>query len=191
MDTYLAIVGKREVRTYLNKPVPEAILTQILEAGRASGSSRNRQPWKFVVITGRPRLAQLSTLVSRPTNLSGCAAAIVVALTNPRSAFDGGRTAQNMMLAAWALGVGTCPNTPTDEAGVKRLLGLPEETAIATILSLGYPAPGERPRRRQAPRSRPLRLRRGARETSPVPPCPPTQIAARPRSPEPTTSGRR
>jgi nitroreductase len=156
VDTYLAIVGKREVRTYLNKPVPEAILTQILEAGRASGSSRNRQPWKFVVITDRPRLAQLSTFVSRQTNLTGCAAAIVVALTNPRSAFDGGRTAQNMMLAAWALGVGTCPNTPMDEAGVKGLLGLPEETAIPTILSLGYPAPGERRPRANADPARVL-----------------------------------
>jgi nitroreductase len=156
VDTYLAIVGKREVRTYLNKPVPDAILTQILEAGRASGSSRNRQPWKFVVITDRSRLAQLSTCVSRPTNLTGCAAAIVVALTNPHSAFDGGRTAQNMMLAAWALGVGTCPNTPTDEAAVKKLLGLPEGMVIPTILSLGYPAPGERRPRTNADPARVL-----------------------------------
>lgn len=156
MDTYLAIVGKREVRNYLKKPIPDAVLTQILEAGRASGSSRNRQPWKFVLITDRARLAQLSAFVSRPTNLTGCAAAIVVALTNPRSAFDGGRTAQNMMLAAWALGVGTCPNTPMDEAGVKTLLGLSGETAIPTILSLGYPAPGERRPRANADPARVL-----------------------------------
>jgi nitroreductase len=156
MDAYLAIVSKREVRTYLATPVPEPVLTQILEAGRASGSSRNRQPWKFVVVTDRACLAALSAFVSRPTNLTGCAAAIVVSIGHPNSAFDAGRAAQNMMLAAWTLGVGTCPNTPTDESGVRRLLGLPEEAAIPTIISLGYPAPGERRPRANADPARVL-----------------------------------
>jgi nitroreductase len=155
VDAYLAIVGKREVRNYLDRPIPEEVMTQLLEAGRASGSSRNRQPWKFVVIADRAQLRQLSAFVSRPSNLTGCAAAIVVALTNARSAFDGGRTAQNMMLAAWTLGIGTCPNTAMDETGVKKLLRLPEEVAVPTILSLGYPAPGER---RPRPKADPARV---------------------------------
>jgi nitroreductase len=144
VDTYLAIVSKREVRQYLAQPIPEETLTRILHAGRASGSSRNRQPWRFVVVTQRARLNELSTCVSRPTNLLGCAAAIAVALTNPHSAFDGGRAAQNMMLAAWALGVGTCPNTPTEAGDIRRLLALPEDAVVVTVLSVGYPAPGER-----------------------------------------------
>ncbi len=144
MDAYLAVVGKREVRRYQDRPVPEEALTQILEAGRASGSSRNRQPWRFVVVTDRTRLRELSGLMSRPANVAECAAAIVVVLINPRAAFDGGRTAQNMMLAAWTLGIGTCPNTPTDEAALKKALGLPAESSVPTVISMGYPAPGER-----------------------------------------------
>ncbi|MGH2406089.1 MAG: nitroreductase family protein [bacterium] len=144
MDAYLAVVGKREVRRYQSRPVPEPVLTQILEAGRASGSSRNRQPWRFIVVTDRARLREVSGLVSRPANVAEAPAAIVVAIASPRSAFDTGRTAQNMMLAAWTLGVGTCPNTPTDEAALKTALGLPAEMAVPTVLSLGYPAPGER-----------------------------------------------
>lgn len=144
MDAYLAVVGKREVRRYQDRPIPEEALTQILEAGRASGSSRNRQPWRFIIVTDRTRLRELSALVSRPANLAECPAAIVIVLTNPRAAFDGGRAAQNMMLAAWTLGIGTCPNTPSDDAALKAALGLPAEIAVPTILSLGYPAEGER-----------------------------------------------
>ncbi|MGH2452371.1 MAG: nitroreductase family protein [bacterium] len=91
-------------------------------------------------------------MVSRPGNLEDCRAAIVVALTNPRMQFDAGRAAQNMMIAAWSLGVGTCPNTPIDESTLKQLLELPAEAAIPTILSLGYPAASEpKPRPRADP----------------------------------------
>ena len=52
-----------------------------------------------------------------------------------------------MMLAAWNLGIGSCPNTPANESAVKALIGLSEEMSVPTILSLGYPARGEpRPR---------------------------------------------
>lgn len=147
MDAYLAVVGKREVRRYRPRPVPDEVLTQIVEAGRASGSSRNRQPWRFILITDPLRLRALAPLVSRPANLDACTAVIAIALTNPRMQFDAGRTAQNMMLAAWSLGVGSCPNTPVEEGTLKGLLGLPADTSVPTILSLGYPARGEpRPR---------------------------------------------
>lgn len=152
MDAYLAVVSKREVRRYLPRPIPQDVMIEILEAGRASGSSRNRQPWRFVVITDKARLQQVAR-VSIPANVTGAAAAVAVILLNPRAQFDAGRTAQNMMLAAWALGVGSCPNTPTDEDAIKSALGLPADSSIPTIISLGYPAPGERrPRERADPK---------------------------------------
>ncbi len=152
MDAYLAVVSKREVRNYEPRPIPEPLLTRVLEAGRASGSSRNRQPWRFIVVTDQGRLRELSQGIARPANVANCRAAILIALTNPRATFDAGRAAQNMMIAAWSDGVGSCPNTPTDERAVKRLLGIPDEMAVATIISLGYPAPGEpRPRPRADP----------------------------------------
>lgn len=148
MDAYLAVVSKREVRDYLSEPIPEEEMNRILEAGRASGSSRNRQPWRFVVVRERRRLDELSALVTRPSNLSGCPAAVVVVLTNPQARFDAGRSAQNMMVAAWSLGIGSCPNTPRDESALKAALRVPAEAGIPTVLSLGYPGPG-------APRPRP------------------------------------
>ncbi len=152
MDAYLAVVGKREVRHYQTHPIPEDDLTKILEAGRASGSSRNRQPWRFVAVTDPARLRALSATVSRPSNVIECAAAVVVALTNARAAFDAGRAAQNMMVAAWTLGIGSCPNTPMDEATLKNTLGMPDDLAVPTVLSFGYPAAGEpQPRQKADP----------------------------------------
>ncbi len=152
MDAYLAVVRKREVRTYESRPIPQEGLIQVLEAGRATGSSRNRQPWRFVVVADQGRLRELSRFVARPANLERCAAAIVIVLTNPHAAFDAGRAAQNLMVAAWSLGIGSCPNTPIDEPRIKTALKVPEDMSVATIISLGYPAHGEpRPRARAAP----------------------------------------
>jgi len=161
MDAYLAVVSKREVRRYTERPIPQEILRQILEAGRASGSSRNRQPWRFVVVMDRARLGEISRFVSRPANVAECAAAVVVALLQPRLVFDAGRTAQNMMLAAWTLRIGSCPNTVVDETGLKAALGIPDEASIPTVLSLGYPAPGEpRPQARADPAGKLTRINR-------------------------------
>ncbi len=155
MDGYLATVAKREVRDYAKRAVPDDLLTRILEAGRATGSSRNRQPWRFVLVTERRRLDDLAHVVARPSNLRGCAAAIVVAIVDRGATFDAGRVAQNMMVAAWSLGLGSCPNSvfPDQQGAARDMLALPEELHVATILSLGYAARGApRPRAKAAPR---------------------------------------
>lgn len=149
MDAYLAVVSKREVREYMDRPVPEDVLTKILEAGRAAGSSKNLQPWRFVVLKDRQHRHDLANAIMAPRNLDRCAVAIAVVLLNDRLRFDAGRVAQNMMVAGWALGIGSCPNSvrPDEHDRMRQDLGIPADAAIATILTLGYPAPGQpRPR---------------------------------------------
>lgn len=149
MDAYLAVVAKREVREYTDRAVPEDVLTKILQAGRATGSSKNTQPWRFVVLKERQHRHDLASSMMAPRNLDRCAVAIAVVLLNERLRFDAGRVAQNMMVAAWALGVGSCPNSvrPDEHDRVRQDLGAPAEAAIATIITLGYPAAGQpRPR---------------------------------------------
>ena len=140
MDTYLAIVSKREVREYTNEAVPVDALTRLLQAGRATGSAKNRQNWEFIVIRQRAMLDAVAETCSSPTNLHKCRVAVAVVMHNNQRPEDGGRAAQNIMLAAWAEGVGSCPNTPMQRADCNRLLGLPAEAHVSTILSLGYPA---------------------------------------------------
>ena len=145
MDGYLGVVAKREVRRYLDRPLHDDVLTKILQAGRATGSAKNSQPWRFVVLRERARLVELSRIIMAPRNLEGCAAAIAVVLTNERLRFDAGRVAQNMMVAAWTLGIGSCVNSvrPDAQDRMREALGYPAEAAVATIVTLGYPARGE------------------------------------------------
>jgi nitroreductase len=140
MDAYLAIVSKREVREYTDEPVSDAELTRMLQAGRATGSAKNRQNWEFIVIRSRAALDALAETCSSPANLRKCRLALAVVMHNNQRPEDGGRAAQNIMLAGWADGIGSCPNTPMQRDECNRLLGVPTEAHVSTILSLGYPA---------------------------------------------------
>ncbi len=130
MDTFLAIASKRDIRDYAPDPIPAEVETRILDAGRLTGSSRNTQEWTFVVVSDKEALSEA---VWAPENV--LTAALVVAIVGARP-FDVGRCAQNMMLAAWNDGVGSCPNGIKDPEEAERLCGGP----VGVILSFGYPA---------------------------------------------------
>jgi len=145
VDTRLAITSKRDLRRYADRPVPEDVLVRCLDAGRLAGSARNRQPWRFVVVESRELKDRLAETVYEPGNLRGAAVAVAIV---GKSGLDTGRCAQNVMLAAWNEGVGSCPNGMPDPAGTAELLGLGEGEEVAIVLSLGYPAFDSRPQRR-------------------------------------------
>src|SRR5690349_1376883 len=69
MDAYLAIVSKREVRDYADRPIEPDTRRRILEAGRVSGSSANKQPWRFIVVESEDKREQLADLVYAPGNV--------------------------------------------------------------------------------------------------------------------------
>src|SRR5690242_19394836 len=111
MDTFLAIASRREVREYAERPIPEAVLRRILDAGRLAGSARNVQPWRFVVVEPRELRDRLAETVYAPDNVRGAAVAVAIV---GRNSLDTGRCAQNMLLAAWNEGVGSVPNGMPD-----------------------------------------------------------------------------
>lgn len=80
MDAFLAVASKREVRGYSDRPVPDAVVRRILEAGRIAGSSRNRQPWRFLVV-GDPGVPErVAEAVLAPGNVRGAALVVAVAV---------------------------------------------------------------------------------------------------------------
>ena len=149
MDAFLAVASKREVRDYDDRPLPDAVVTRILEVGRVAGSSMNRQQRRFLVLEDADLREQLAEMVYVPSNVRGAAlvVAIVVHGRGP-TGFDAGRSAQNMMLAAWNDGVGSCPNGVADRDGASELLGLGEDEHVAIVLTFGYPAKPTDPERR-------------------------------------------
>jgi nitroreductase len=133
MDTYLAIASKRDERAYGDTPVPDEVRQRILDAGRLSGSSQNKQRRQFVV-AGAGAQQRLAETVYAPENVA--TAALVVAVVGEAGGFDVGRCAQNMMLAAWNDGVASCPNGVRDPEAAAAICG----AEVKAILSFGYPA---------------------------------------------------
>lgn len=145
METWTAINTIRTVRRFANRPLEEEHLERILNAGRRAGSSKNQQRWAFVVAREREHLRELSRVGDFASHLAG--AAVAVALVTPNATgherdsimWDCGRAAQNMVLAAWELGIGSVPATVYDHALAARLLDLPRDRRCDFLLSFGYP----------------------------------------------------
>jgi len=80
VDTFLAAASKREVRGYSGRPVPDAAVRRILEAGRIAGSSRNRQPWRFLVVGDPGVRERVAEAVFAPGNVRSAALVVAVAV---------------------------------------------------------------------------------------------------------------
>ena len=136
MDTYRALVDKRDQRAFLDQPIPDEVLRRILQAGRMTGSSKNVEPNRFVVVRDRPLVAALAATSAYAHWL--VRAAVVIVLVQTRAhAFDAGRCAQNLMLAAWNDGIGSCP-AHLPEAEVGAMLGVPDGHFVNRVIGFGY-----------------------------------------------------
>jgi nitroreductase len=147
MTAWEAIRRVRVVRSFADRTLPDEAVERIADAGRHAGSSKNQQRWDFIVIRDREHLAALAEVGAYAGHLA--AATIAIALVTPGSRtaaaspsvmWDLGRAAQNMVLAAWELGIGSVPATVYDHALAARLLGLPDDRRCDFLLSFGYPS---------------------------------------------------
>lgn len=152
--------GLRAVRNFLPDPVPEDALRDMLEAARWTGSARNVQPWALVVVRNRATLDALAAAEGYAKHLAGAPLGIVLVMDGDpvqvaQETYDEGRLAERIMLAAAVHGVGSSIGWLVGEGQTtaKRLLGIPEDRLVRTVLSLGYPdgeAHRARPKRPQA-----------------------------------------
>ena len=147
MEVDEAIGRLRVIRRFAQTPLPAAEVEAILNAGRRAGSSKNLQRWHFIVIRDRESLAQLAEVGPFAGHLAGASVAIALITPDPKAAdspysvlWDLGRAAQNMVLAAWAHGIGSAPATVYEQAMCRQILGYPADRHCEYILSFGYPA---------------------------------------------------
>lgn len=167
MEVYEAIRTRRSIRAYEDKPVEEEKLRRVLEAARLAPSAGNRQPWCFIIVTdpkvkeeirlakerrippppgGTPRRPFRGPLEAAPVLIVGCAL--------PSESFHGtdfwkidvAIALQNLVLAAWEQGLGTCwIGVFHEEEEVKEVLKLPREARVVAMVALGYPAERKEP----------------------------------------------
>jgi nitroreductase len=141
MDAYTCIRGKRDTRVYQDKPIPEQSLRRILQAGRMTGSAKNLQPCRFVVLQDTPKKNELATCGQFAQHIPSAPLVLAIVLPQGGREFDAGRCAQNMMLAAWAEGITSCPVTTHDGDCALRVLGVPQGYRVSIVLAFGYPPP--------------------------------------------------
>lgn len=151
MDAYRALVSKRDTRSFEDEAVSDGALGRILNAGRMAGSAKNRQPVRFVVLRDRADKQALAQCGDFAQWLPSTPVAIAVVLPEGERDFDAGRAAQNLMVAAQAEGLASCPATMHNVECARKTLGLPGDHRVAIVVGIGRAAAHEGEQRR-APR---------------------------------------
>lgn len=159
-----AVSSRRVVRRFADRPLDEAHLDRILQAGRRANSSKNQQRWAFIICRDREHLRQLADVGPWAGHLARAAAAIALVTPDPSATdaplsvmFDLGMAADEMILVAWELGIGSVPATVYRQDLAREFLGYPEDCHCEFLLSFGYPAdPSELTRPLKAGGRRPL-----------------------------------
>lgn len=142
MNTLEAIGKRRSVRKYTGEPIPKKDLEKIVDAGRLAATGSNQQPWGFIVVTDRAMIERLKVAAEWMEK----AAAIIAVVMDPSSRWwveDGSAAVENMLIASTALGYGSCwleGYTLPHEEEFKKLLGVPKEKRLLTLVPIGVPA---------------------------------------------------
>jgi len=151
MDVFKAIETRRSIRKYKDQRIPDDRLHRVLEAGRLAPSAANRQPWAVVVVRDRGTKASAAVACHDCEYVAQCDV-FIVCFGDPSDRWyevDAGVALENMALAAWDDGIGSCYVGYFSEDHLKSLLHIPPNMKVVACLALGYPdeAPGARPRK--------------------------------------------
>src|SRR5688572_33274706 len=135
----------RQARQYSDKPVSDEVIAELLEVARWTGSSRNTQPWHFVVVTDKETLRKVSELRPPINWVAGAPLGIAIVLdgANPMSeAYDEGRVTERLLIAARSRGLGggvAWFGDAAQQAEAKQILGVPAERTARSVVLIGYP----------------------------------------------------
>jgi nitroreductase len=146
----------RQARQYWPDPVPDDVLNELLEIARWTGSSRNTQPWRFIVITDKEQLRKISQLRTPINWVAGAPMAMAIVLDgdNDRTeTYDEGRVTERLLIAARVLGLGggvAWFGDDSQEAQAKQILSIPAELTARSVVVLGYPTTTKDPRPNRA-----------------------------------------
>jgi nitroreductase len=150
------ILSRRSIRRYEKEEISKDVVDKILEVSRQAPSAANRQPWHFIVITDYEIKKALSNgLVNRHVKNSaftvvGCAYTGLWHIGTRKWSIVGTSIAlQNMVIAAWAMGVGSCWIGDFRENKVKQLLSIPDKWKVVALVSFGYPAEKPKAKKRK------------------------------------------
>ena len=147
------LLSRRSIRRYEQREISRDVLDKILEAGRQAPSAGNKQPWHFIVVTDSEIKKEFSKgmfnrfIKDAPVCIVGCAHRDIVA--GKWSVVSTTIALENMVIAAWALGIGSCWIGDFSEEKVKKLLSIPASWNVVALLSFGHPAEKPQPKKKK------------------------------------------
>ena len=147
MDVIKAIRTKKAVRQFSNQEVSREDILTILNSGRSAQSSKNTQPWQFVVVQDKAKLKALSGTGDYAQHLAGATFAVVFVSNESTSwiNFDLGQASAYMQIAAWSLGIGSCIAAIYRPDDARKILDIPGDMQCMAAISFGYPAADFKP----------------------------------------------
>ena len=159
MNIYEAINKRRSVRAYQDKPIPEDILTKILESARLAPSAKNRQQFKLIVVKDSQMRKELVEAANNQQFVGE--APIVIAAVGlapdykmrcdiPADPVDVAIAIDHVTLAAVEEGLGTCWIGSFYQDRVREVLGIPSSYKVVELLTLGYPSDSPKPKSRKS-----------------------------------------
>ncbi len=158
MSSFLEIIQKRRsIRNFKNKPVDDTAIRSIVDAARLSPSACNAQPWRFIAVTEKSLLEDLVNrgmggavpnkwASSAPVIIIGCA--VLNLMTHylgeavkgiQYHQIDMGISMEHMVLRATEMGLGTCWIGWFREKNIRKILNIPKDWKIISLIALGYP----------------------------------------------------
>jgi nitroreductase len=144
MDAIEALKQRHSVRSYLDKPIERKTLEDLVDCARLAATAINIQPWEFVVITDRARLAALAALTDYGRFIASAAACVAVLCRDTKYYLeDGSAATENLLLAATAYGLGSCWVAGDKKPYASRaleFLGAPADFKLVSLVALGHPA---------------------------------------------------
>jgi len=141
-----------QIRQYSSEPVPDAVVDQLLELARWTGSAKNGQPWRFIVVRDKDRLKKIAALRPPIGWLATAPVGIAIVLEGAEpmfGAYDEGRLTERLLTGATMLGYGGGTawfGGPTHDAEAKRILGIPDDLTARQIVMIGRPTSTKDPR---------------------------------------------
>ena len=149
MEVFRAILERRSIRSFSDRPVADEAVERLLEAARWAPSGGNVQPWRFVEVRDPRRIRMIKMFSPGLRGDPTLILAVCAEVAEPINMLDLGMAAENIMIEAVELGLGSCAIASFSEEQVGRLLGVPEGMRLVLLLSMGYPdgEPSRRPRK--------------------------------------------
>lgn len=152
MEVMKAVKERRSIRKYSAEEVKREKIEKLLDAARWAPSSKNSQPWEFIVIKSEETKERIANNAKYEDFITE-APVVIAFVTDPSRShlhkIDGALATQNFQLAAWALGLGTCWIGTMNREKVKKLLNIPQKKHLLTVLPVGHPAEEGHSTRRQ------------------------------------------